>query len=110
MARNAKESEFQSNVVNEIKTRLPGAIVIKNDAGYLQGYPDLSVHYNGMVAILEAKRHEQSSKRPNQEYYISKANADGGFGRFINQENKDVVLDELERTFKTSRVTRIPKS
>lgn len=104
-----KESVLQKKVIDEIKARLPGAIVIKNDADYIQGYPDLSVHYNGMFALLETKQHATSSKRPNQEFYISKTNDTGGFARFINQENKDVVLDELERTFKTCRVSRTPE-
>lgn len=104
-----KESKLQKNVIDEIKSRLPGAVVLKNDAGYLQGYPDLSVHYRGMVALLETKQHQNSSKRPNQEYYISKTNEDGGFARFINQENKDVVLDELEQSFKSRRITCVSK-
>ena len=105
-----KESVLQKKVIDEISERLPEAIVIKNDANYLQGYPDLSVHYNGMFALLETKQHEDSSKRPNQEYYINKTNNEGGFARFINQENKDVILDEMERSFKTRRITRISKS
>ena len=104
-----KESTLQKSVIDDIKSRLPGAIVLKNDANYIQGYPDLAVHYKGMVALLETKRHENSSKRPNQEFYISNANECGGFARFINTENKDVVLDELERTFKTQRITRFSK-
>lgn len=105
-----KESALQKKVIDEIKVRLPGAIVLKNDAGYLQGYPDLSIHYKGMVALLETKQHANSSKRPNQEYYISNANDSGGFARFINQENKDVVLDELEQSFKSRRITRVSES
>ena len=109
MATNALESEFQAKVVKEIRKRLPGAIVIKNDSGYLQGYPDWSVHYHGMFALLEIKRHYNSHKQPNQDYYINQANAEGGFGRFVHQENKDVILDEMERSFKTSRIARVSK-
>ena len=35
-----KENVFQSKLVKEIKDMLPGCIVMKNDAGYIQGIPD----------------------------------------------------------------------
>ena len=95
-----KESELQKKIIDEIKIRLPEAIVLKNDARYIQGYPDLSVHYKDKYALLETKRTSNSSKRPNQDYYISKAKEDGAFASFINIDNKDVVLDEMERALK----------
>lgn len=95
-----KESAIQKKIIDEIKVRLPGAIVIKNDARYIQGYPDLSIHYKDKYALLETKRASNSSKRPNQDYYISKAKQDGAFASFINFDNKDAVLDEMERSLK----------
>ena len=40
-----KESAFQAKLIREIKKRFPGAIVLKNDPNYIQGFPDLTVLY-----------------------------------------------------------------
>ena len=39
------ERDFQSKLIKEIKIRLPGALVLKNDANYKQGVPDLLILY-----------------------------------------------------------------
>lgn len=93
------ERNFQSNLIKELKTRFPGCIVMKNDADYIQGIPDLTVLYNNKWGMLECKKTENASKRPNQEYYISKCN-EMSFAKFISPENKEDVLNELERSFK----------
>lgn len=96
-----KENEFQAELIKEIKTRFPGAMVLKNDANYIQGIPDLTVLYKDRWAMLECKRSASASKRPNQEYYI---NVLGGmsFASFITPDTKEEVLNELERSFKTN--------
>ena len=40
-----KESEFQHNLLVKLKIRFPGCVVMKNDANYKQGFPDLLVLY-----------------------------------------------------------------
>lgn len=97
-----KENEFQAGLIKEIKTRFPGAMVLKNDANYIQGIPDLTVLYKDRWAMLECKRSKDASKRPNQEYYI---NVLGGmsFASFVTPETKEEVLNELERSFTTRR-------
>ena len=97
-----KESEFQAKLIKEIKERFPGSIVLKNDANYIQGIPDLTVLYKDRWAALECKAGEGSSKRPNQPYYISRMN-EMSFASFISPENKEEVLNELERSFETGR-------
>lgn len=95
----AKESVFQKSLIEDIKRRLPGCMVLKNDANYIQGIPDLMVLYDGHWAALECKRSEGASHQPNQDYYISKM--DGmSFARFVYPENKEAVLDELYRSWK----------
>lgn len=95
-----KESIFQRKVIEEIEERLPGCIVMKNDATCRQGFPDLTVYYQGKYAWLETKKAKNSSKRPNQEFYISKGNSDGAFSSFIYPENKEEVINAMERSLK----------
>lgn len=94
-----KENKFQSQVIHDIKCRCPGCLVLKNDANYIQGIPDLLVLNENKWAALECKKDKKASKRPNQDYYIQKMNK-MSFARFISPENKEEVLDEMERSFK----------
>lgn len=89
------ESSFQANLIKELKKIFPGCIVLKNDPDYIQGFPDLLILFNDKWALLECKRSASSSKRPNQEFYISKAK-EMSFGSFICPENKEEVLRELQ--------------
>ena len=94
------ERIFQSSLIKEIKDRFPGCIVMKNDADYIQGIPDLTILYNDKWAMLECKRSNSASKRPNQEYYVSKAD-NMSFARFISPENREAVLDELQQALQS---------
>lgn len=96
----ALERDFQAKLIKELKQRFEGCIVMKNDSSYIQGIPDLIILYNDRWASLECKRSDKASKRPNQEYYVNKMNQ-MSFSRFISPENKEEVLDELERTFRS---------
>lgn len=98
-----KESQFQSELIRDLKDRFEGCLVLKNDSGYLQGIPDLSVFYQSKWAFLECKQSETASKRPNQQFYIDWANKVGGFARFVYPENKEDVLNELQSAFEPSR-------
>ena len=94
------EKNFQADLIKEIKERFPGCIVMKNDTSYIQGIPDLTILHGDKWAVLECKKTKSSSRRPNQSYYVEKL--DGmSFSRFISPENKEEVLDELQRTFRT---------
>ena len=97
-----KENKFQADLVKEIKKRFPGAIVLKNDANYLQGIPDLTILWKRCWAMLECKKSSREIHQPNQDLYIQMAD-NLGFGRFIHPENKEAVLDEMERSFKIRR-------
>ena len=94
-----KESAFQNQLISELKKRFEGCIVLKNDASYIQGIPDLLVLYNDIWFALECKKNELSHKQPNQEYYVNRMN-EMSFSRFIYPENKDEVLNELTEMFK----------
>lgn len=93
----ALESNFQSNLIKEIKNILPGCIVLKNDPNYIQGFPDLTILHKDKWAVLEVKREKNASKQPNQEHYILTANS-MSFASFVYPENKEEVLDGLQRT------------
>lgn len=93
-----KESKFQHDLIEDIKARFPGAIVMKTDPRYIQGLPDLVIFWNNHWAALECKKTEAASKQPNQEYYVNEMN-DMSFARFVYPENKEDVLNEMERSF-----------
>lgn len=97
-----KESEFQGKLIKEIKERLPGCIVMKNDSQYIQGIPDLLILYNDRWASLECKKSENEKRRPNQEYYVEKMNG-MSYSSFVYPENKEKVLDELQQSLATRR-------
>ena len=92
------ESKFQKELMDEIKDRYPGCIILKNDSGYIQGFPDWTILYKNKWAVLEAKRNDKASHQPNQEYYVDKLNS-MSFSRFVYPENKEQVLEELQQIF-----------
>ncbi len=98
----AKESAFQHKLIKELKEMFKGCVILKNDAGYLQGFCDLIILFEKGWAALECKASATSHHQPNQDYYVDKLN-NMSFARFIYPENKEEVLDELQQTFKSGR-------
>ena len=94
-----KENKFQSKLIKEIQEKFPGCIVMKNDPTYIQGIPDILVLYKNKWAALECKKNEKAKHQPNQDYYVETMNK-MSFSTFVFPENKEEVLDELERSFK----------
>ena len=103
-----RENGFQARLIRTLKDRFPGCVVLKNDANYIQGIPDLTVFYKNKWAMLECKRSENEIHQPNQDYYVERMD-DMSFARFIFPENEEEVLNDLERAFKTQRSTRFSK-
>lgn len=97
-----KEREFQRNLIKELKKEFPGCIILKNDSGYLQGIPDLTIFYNSKWAMLECKASAEAHHQPNQEYYVTKADS-MSFARFIFPENKEDVINELKSALGAER-------
>ena len=104
----AKESQFQKGLIDDLKKRLPGCIVLKNDPNYIQGVPDLLVLYNDRWATLECKKAEHANHQPNQDYYVERMN-NMSFSRFVYPENKENVLNELQQAFQSGRPTRLSR-
>jgi len=68
----------------------------KNDANYLQGFPDLTILHKNKWAVLECKRSRNDTHQPNQDYYVDVLD-EMSFSRFIYPENKEEVLYELQQ-------------
>lgn len=94
------ERDFQSKLIKELKEMFKGCLVLKMDANYIQGIPDLLILYKNKWAALECKKSEKARKRPNQEYYIQIMD-NMSFSRFINPSNKKEVLDALQQSFES---------
>ena len=97
-----KENKFQADLIKELKQLFPGCMILKNDANYIQGIPDLTIFYNDRWAALECKKNRTASHRPNQEYYVKKMD-DMSFARFIYPENKEEIINELQQALRTRR-------
>ena len=93
------ERNFQANLIRELKDLFPGCLIMKLDANYIQGIPDLLILYGKRWAVLECKRAEKASRQPNQDYYIQLLNS-MSFSRFVSPENKEEVLYELQQAFR----------
>lgn len=92
------ESEFQKELMDEIRETYPGCFIVKNDSGYIQGIPDWTIFYKDKWAVLECKRYEGADRQPNQDSYIEQLDW-MSFARFVYPENKDEVLEELHFHF-----------
>ena len=92
------ESKFQSNLIKKLKKRFEGCYVLKNDASYMQGVPDLLILHKDKWATLECKKTESARHQPNQDYYVGRMN-EMAFSRFIFPENETEVLDDLTEYF-----------
>lgn len=95
-----RENQFQSKLKKKLEARFPGCTVMKNDANYRQGFPDLAIHHNGKTAFLECKASAHATHQPNQDYWVEKLKDDGFYANFIFPENEKEVLSDLERSFK----------
>ena len=95
-----RENAFQARLIKRLKEMFPGCIVMKNDSGYIQGIPDLTILWKDKWAMLECKNSAKASRQPNQEYYITVA-GEMSFGRFIFPENEEEVLSDLQQAFGT---------
>ena len=51
---------------------LPGCVILKNDPNMKQGIPDITILYHSNYAVLEVKKSENATHRPNQDWYIEK--------------------------------------
>lgn len=95
----AREADFQLSLRKEIEEKFPGSIVIKGNSQSVQGIPDWIVVYKDKYAFLECKKSENEKHQPNQDYYVDLLN-EMSYASFVYPENKEEVLDALQRTFR----------
>ena len=104
-----REGAYQAKIIQRLKACFPECIILKNDSGYMQGIPDLTVFYNDKWAMLEVKVSKDASNQPNQEHYIQVLDA-MSFAAFIYPENEEAVFNELQSAFRSPRKARLSKS
>lgn len=101
-----RESKFQADLIKELEDLFEGCVVMKQDANYRQGFPDLLILFGNKWAALEVKASGRATLRPNQLYWVDIL--DGmSFAALICPENKKAILDELQISFGTRRPTRV---
>ena len=90
------EKDFQSKLLSELKGIYndPGNDVVTKFED-IQGFPDILILHNNQWAMLECKKSKDSSRQPNQDYYVNKLN-NMSFASFIYPENKEEVLNDLQ--------------
>lgn len=96
------ERDFQPTLKEELYSRLPGCVIIKQDPNQLQGVPDLLVLWEDKWALLETKRGSRAARQPNQDYYVEKFGK-MSFSAFVNPDNMDEVLDAIQSAFGVGR-------
>lgn len=101
-----RENEYQTKLIKRLGEMFPGCIVLKTDASYQQGFPDLLILWGTYWASLEVKPSARSRSQPNQEYFIKRLDK-MSFATFIYPENEDEVLYALQQAFGTPRRARV---
>lgn len=102
------ESKFEKQLIRELEREYPGAIVLKNDANMLQGFPDRLILFKNRWAAFDAKAFEHANHQPNQDYYIDLLNS-MSYAKFVYPENKELFLDELQFALRPKRGSRLLK-
>lgn len=99
------ERDYQRELIPRIKGLFPKGEcdVLKNNSGYRQGIPDLTVFLPGFWGWLEVKISHDADQEPNQEWYVHWA-ATYSFGAFIYPQNEEEVLNDLAQTYSLRRL------
>ena len=100
------ESQYRTKLETKLRKMFPGCVILHNDPSHIQGIPDIIVLFRNKWAMLEIKMSNDASIRPNQEYYVELLK-EMSFASFINPQNEEDVLDDLQFTFGVVGSTRI---
>ena len=98
------ENRYQAGLIKRLERAFPGCMVLKNDSGYIQGIPDLTLFFGPCWATLESKADPTAAQRPNQAYYVERMN-DMSFSAFIYPENEEEVFAALQEAFASRGAT-----
>ena len=99
------ESQFKSDLIDELHDLFPNCIVFKTD---VQGFPDVFILFHNKWACLETKRSSHERYQPNQEYWLEVLD-EMSFASMICPENKEAVLHGLQQSLAPRRATRVSK-
>jgi hypothetical protein len=100
------ERQYQARLIKKLRLAVPGCFIVINDPRNIQGVPDILILYNDTWAMLEVKLSPTSKLRPNQDYYVGILN-DMSFASFINPQNEEDVLHDLQQAFGIVRSARV---
>lgn len=92
------ESVYQSRLIKKLEKLFPGCVIMKNDSGYRQGIPDLTILYREKWAMLEVKAYKDAPEQPNQVFYVERF-GNMSYSSFVYPENEKDVLNDLQRLF-----------
>lgn len=104
-----RESVYQAGLIRRLRKLYPDAIVLKNDSGYQQGIPDLTILNGDRWAVLEVKAKKPTTPQafePNQEWFLETMNR-MSFAACIYPENEEEVLSGLQRSLLSRRKARV---
>ena len=93
-----REGDYQNKLIKRLLKEFPDCLIIKNDAGYIQGIPDLLVLNGPNWAMLEVKVSEDAPVQANQYHYVELLNS-MSYASFVFPENEEMVIDALQSTF-----------
>lgn len=96
------EKDYQGKLIKKLNKMFPGCEIEVRDPRRTQGMPDLTIFYNDRWAMLEVKTSATAPTQPNQPYHVERFNR-MSFAAFIYPENEEQVLNELQRSFGSSR-------
>jgi hypothetical protein len=100
------ERTYQRELTKKIRERFPGCVIMKNDPTQMQGIPDILILFNNTWAMLEVKIDGVSVIQPNQAHYVDTFNR-MSYASFINPDNEEEILNDLQSAFGFARETRI---
>ena len=94
-----REGPYQGRLIRRLEAEFPGCIVLKNDASYIQGIPDLLVLHGRNWGMLEVKASANSPQQPNQQFWVNRLDQ-MSFADFIYPTNEERILHELSLTLR----------
>lgn len=100
------ETQYRGYLIKKLYNMFPGCVIVKNDPRQTQGVPDILILYKDKWAMLEIKIGRGSAVQPNQEYYVDMFNG-MSFASFINPENEEGVLNDLQQSLGSVGKARI---
>ena len=96
------ENAYKAKLKDRLALMFPGCVILKNDAEFLPGVPDMLILYGDKWAMLEVKKSKRAKIRPNQPWYVELFDK-MAFASFIYPENEEDVLNDLQQALEPRR-------